>query len=181
MEINFYKRKEYANYLKVLSEDKIKDDLAMIYNNDYFKSDYFSVNIERPKALYTYIIPNEFIDFCERVLINDNVSLYNILCPINNFIGMETDDINVDNAVVLDESLLEYLDIAIRHIKLHDDSIFFDFNTDNKIISANEQYKFVKDIPTLYVYFKELIEKIENDLSKYRKEFKYAEIVAAID
>lgn len=174
MKFKFYKRKEYDDYLRTKNVDEIKEELTLMYSNDYYSSDKFKIYIDEPDYIKSYEIQDFYKNFCYRIRINDeNVTLCDILYPNNNIIGMEVDDIN--DAFVLDESYLGYLERVIRYIKLHDDSVYFEFNSDNDI--ANYAREKCEDASVYYIAFKSWIESLLQFFSKYYDDFRYAEVV----
>lgn len=173
MKFKFYKRKEYADYCKLPEAYSIKESLAIMYDSDYILSDKFKINVEEPDYIKYYELFDAYKNFCSRIYIDDNVTLHTILYPTNNIIGMEVDDIT--DGFVLDESYLGYLERAIRYIKLHDDSVYFEFNSDNDIVNyAREKGE---DASVYYVAFKSWIESLLQFFSKYYDYFRYAEVV----
>ena len=175
MEFKFMKRKEYSDYLRIPSKEDIKSELATMYNNPYFESDDFNITIDEPVGEYYYSIPNEYKAFCSRIKIDDNVTLLDVLCPANDVVGMETDDIKAEGVYVLDDTYLGYLDKAIRYIKMHDDSIYFEFNTDHDVIKLHSKDK--DNISKFYIDFKNWIEFQYCRVGKFYEDLRYAEIV----
>ena len=176
MRFKFYKRKEYADYSRLPEKDSIINSLYIMYDNDYILSPNFDIELSEPCYIYAYEIPDEYVNFCKRIRIDDKITLYDILYPTNNIVGMVTDDIK--DAFVIDESYVGYLDKAIRYIKLHDDSVFFEFNTDDDIVKMVKERD--DETSKYYILFKAWIEGILKDMTKTNKlydDFRYAEIV----
>lgn len=178
MKFIFYKRKEYVDYLRLPSEEEIREELTILYNNNLFKEKYVNIEINPLDYFFYNKIDDCLINFSSEIIIeseNDKIIyLSTILFPTNNVVGMNTDDINDESVFVLDESYLKYLDKAIRYIKIQDDSVYYYFNTDNEII------KFCKKInmktQEFYKFFKENLESEYKLLSKYYDYFRYAEV-----
>lgn len=180
MKFKFYKRKEYTDYLKLPSEDEIREELAMLHNNNLFKNKCVNIEIEPLYNFEYYKIENCLKNFCDKTIIESEngtiISLHTILFPTNNVIGMNTDDIT-DGSFVLDEIYLGYLDKAIRYIKMHDDSVYFEFNTDNDIIEFCKNPYNGTETQEFYKNFKEALESLYKKMSKYYDYFRYAEVV----
>lgn len=178
MKFKFYKRKEYADYLRLPSVDEIREELAMLHNNNLFKEKCVNITINPIYDFECFVVNDCLMNFSSKIIIeseNDKIIyLSTILVPTNNVIGMTTDDIT-DYSFVLDESYLGYLDKAIRYIKIHDDSVYFDFNTDNDIIEYCKRSNM--ETQEFYKYFKENLEITYKLLSKYYDYFRYAEVV----
>ena len=176
MKFKFYKRKEYADYLRLPSVDEIREELVMLHNNNLFK--YVNIEIGQLYNFEYHKIEDCLKSFCDKIIIESEngtiISLHTILFPANNVIGMNTDDI-IDGSFVLDESYLGYLDKAIRYIKMHDDSVYFEFNTDNEIIEFCKRIGI--ETQEFYKHFKESLESLYKNMSKYYDYFRYAEVV----